>query len=184
MATALENNDDRHRREGSSRQVMGFGTSTGQKLLQRSIQIMVRIMVPMAILVQIQDGNLVAIPVTIRNHRKMLVEMLVKTVTITKGANMRIKSPAKFEGEEHYVPYLWEQALDENQEDENGCLILVIEQQDNDKYPELEVGAKYRLSGSDQGFVYCQKVKGPGREPSGRKEREEGRGAANEGAPK
>lgn len=82
-----------------------------------------------------------------------------KQYTIVQGY---IRSPGKFEGEELFVPALWDEVLNgfgDPDYDENGEIVAeTIEILDKDpmrvEFPEMRPGT-YRLYESEQGFVYC-----------------------------
>lgn len=66
-----------------------------------------------------------------------------------------IRSPGKFESEMVYVPYLWEQILSGDGEDVDGQTYLSIEDEDREKFPELEDVTGVYLHTDDFGFVHC-----------------------------
>lgn len=84
-----------------------------------------------------------------------------------------IVSPGKFEGEAHYVPYLWDEVIGggyaDEVTDENGVLTSIItvsetEVEDFRKITgndDLQVGTSFLLWESESGFVYCAVMDAP-----------------------
>jgi len=68
-------------------------------------------------------------------------------------------NPGKFEGEPDYVSAFWASALEGRaNEDRDGTYIFHITQEDNQKFPELPVGAKLYLVESNDGFVHSSLI--------------------------
>lgn len=72
----------------------------------------------------------------------------------------RITSPGKFEGEETYVPYFWNQVLDGFHEEvgrgDSSVARIEISDEDRQKFPALGNAKYILLEESDQGFVYSR----------------------------
>lgn len=69
---------------------------------------------------------------------------------------MTISQPGKFEGQQEYVPYFWEQGLDggpDYEDHSRNRYGFKITAADKAKFPQLKVGTVIWLRETDQGFV-------------------------------
>lgn len=70
-----------------------------------------------------------------------------------------ITEPGIFEGQPYYTPYFWEAVLQGSLEpDRDGIYELEVEEEDAQKFPELQVGQKVLLRRAEDGFIHTRLV--------------------------
>lgn len=70
------------------------------------------------------------------------------------GANGRIKTPGKFEGEMLYVPHFWGIFLDGFADRDDGEVLgFDLTKEDREEFPELKGRRTVKIMATEQGFV-------------------------------
>lgn len=70
-----------------------------------------------------------------------------------------IQEPGPFEGQPYYTPYFWEAVLQGSLEpDRDGIYELEVEEEDTQRFPELQVGQKVLLRRAEDGFIHTRLV--------------------------
>lgn len=93
------------------------------------------------------------------------MSITIKVLDYTVNNYGIIVGPGKFSGELYFVPYLWEQALEDGDFSPGRGTTLKVVKEDVERFahvpeswPKLAVGQKYTLWEDAQGFVYCEET--------------------------
>ena len=75
-------------------------------------------------------------------------------MTTRQEYEQTVSFPGKFEQEQAYVPYFWDQYLNGHYDDDrDNILSFIVNADDQALFPDLELGQTIRLIELDNGFV-------------------------------